>query len=283
MKFIKIFSLYILLLTFSSVQSGDMENNSMTELYYLSVNAKNIHATVLLNEVPLVDLKDGSNIITEVPIGGWLIPGHNNLEILVKALPESDTILGEITVGVFQHDHTFDVPTAKKIYATLNFPNKDSNLKQLEERVGLDFEFNEKLSTKLWEDAQIINGLSEKDKSIIMELVNQLGDAVVTGDIDKAISLQQYKIKDDSLAEGSDPAEIQNVLKTNYSWLKSQEGIKLIPYRESEQTFSIMGKNKVVKITDNNYNEILRLESDELMFEIPVFVSRIDGNWLIVR
>ena len=283
MTFLRHIFFHITLIVFAVVQANALETNSMTDFYYLSVNAKGIHTTVLLNDVPLVNLKDGSSIVTEVPVGGWLIPGLNTLNIIGRALPGSETITGEVSVSVFQHDNSFDFPTAKKTYAALNFPLETSDLNQTVESVKLEFQFKEPTKIRLWKDAQVIIELTEKDKAEIMDLVNQFGQSVINGDIENAIFLQQYKINDDSLSEGTDAEEIKHAVKANYGWLKSQKGIRLHPHNKEHLNFSLMGNEKVVKITEQSDNEIIRLESDELMFEIPVFVSKINGKWTIVR
>jgi ribosomal protein S12 methylthiotransferase accessory factor YcaO len=110
-----------------------------------------------------------------------------------------------------------------------------------------------------------------------------LGRAIVNGDVDKAIDLQKYKIKDDALVEGNLSEEIEQALRANYAWLKDQKRIELRTYNPREIECSLMANNRVVKLTRSAGEEVLQIESSDLSIEVPVFVSKINGVWKIVR
>ncbi|MEJ2395194.1 MAG: hypothetical protein P8045_12080, partial [Candidatus Thiodiazotropha sp.] len=139
------------------------------------------------------------------------------------------------------------------------------------------------LKAELWREAETLSVITESDKSEILSLVDGLGKAIVKGDIDKAIELQKYKIKDDALVEGNSSEDIEQALRANYAWLKDQEGIELRTYNPREIVYSLMANNRVVKLTKSAGEEVLQIESSDLSIEVPVFVSKINGVWKIVR
>jgi hypothetical protein len=280
---LKILKSIIVMFLMASLTAEAREKNNMTDIYFLVVNSNNIYATVLLNDVPLVDLKDGSSIMNEIPVAGWLMPGSNALKIIARAKPEVDRITAEISASIYLHDSTSDVPKPLKTVATIKFSGEDSDFEKNEESVEITFEFSGEVKAKLWSEAETLSTISEKDKSVIISLVDGLGKAIINGEIDRAIDLQSYKIMDDALIEGSTPEEIEQAIKANYTWLKGQKGIELHKYNQREIEYTFMDKNKVVKLTRDGGEEILQLESSDLFFEIPVFVSKINGVWKIVR
>jgi hypothetical protein len=259
------------------------EKNSMPDLYFLAVNSNSIYTTVLLNDVPLIDLRDGSSVMNETPVAGWLIPGSNTLKLVVRAAPEKERITGDVSASIYLHDNTSDVPKPLKVLAEIRFPNEDSDPDKKLDTVERVFEFSGDTKARLWSEAQSISSINEGDKSEMLSLVEALGNAIIKGDIDKAIELQKYKIMDDAIIEGDSPEDIEMVVKANYNWLQSQEGIALHHYNSNEVEYSLMAHDKVVKLTKNSGEEILQLESSDLFFEIPVFVSKINGAWKIVR
>jgi hypothetical protein len=263
--------------------SGAKEQVTLPDLYFLAVNSKSIHTTVLFNDVPLVDVKEGESIMSEIPVTGWLLPGDNTLKIIARAAPGAERITGEVSAAVYHHDNSSDVPKPLETYATIKFPAEESDLEKKAQSVEVTFDFSEELKAELWREAETLSVITESDKSEILSLVDGLGKAIVKGDIDKAIELQKYKIKDDALIEGNSSEEIEQALRANYAWLKDQKGIELRTYNPREIVYSLMAKNRVVKLTKSAGEEVLQIESSDLSIEVPVFVSKINGVWKIVR
>jgi hypothetical protein len=85
------------------------------------------------------------------------------------------------------------------------------------------------------------------------------------------------------LVEGNLSEEIEQVLRANYAWLKNQKGIELCTYNPREIEYSLVAKNRVIKLTKSAGEEVLQIESSDLSIETPVFVSKINGVWKVVR
>ena len=262
---------------------GAEEKNSMPELYFLAVNSSSIRTVILLNDVPLVDLKDGSSVVHETPVAGWLMPGTNSLKIRAWAAPEMETITGNVSASIYLHDPASEVPKPLKILAQAAYPNEDSDTKRKQHSLEVIFDYEAGTPARLWREAQTIASITERDRLEMLSLVDGLGDAITNGDIDKAIEYQKFKIQDDALLEGDSVKEIEMAVSANYTWLQGQQGLELRNYDPEGIQYLEMADHKVIKLVQDSGDEILQFESSDLFFEMPVYVSKINGAWKIVR
>ncbi len=259
------------------------ENPKVTNLYFLTVEATNAHTRILVNDVPLVDLKGGTGTNTEKPVANWLMPGTNTLTIEVDALPGQETINGNVNASIFLHDSSAEVPTPKKIYTNLSFPGENTDLSAATQAVEKTFKFEGNPNARLWQEAEPVLSISAQDKKDILALVDRLEQALVNSNNDEAVTLQQYKISEDARIEGHLPDEIKEATKNTYRWLSQQNGLFLIPFDKADTVFTSVSKNTLVKVSKPSGDAIVQLKSDALFFEVPVYVAKISGSWIIAR
>jgi hypothetical protein len=281
---IKLFKVAVIMTLFmAAFVVKSRESSSVPEMYFLAVNSKDSFSTILLNDVPIVDLDDGTSVKSEVPVTEWLIPGTNILKVVERTNKELSGVTGEVSASIYLHDKTSDVPRPLKFLAEIKFHNEHIDRDKQLNIMEREFEFIGDTKARLWSEAQNIYKIDQKDKSEINSLVESLGSAIVNGDINTAVDLLKYKIKEDALIENTSQIEIEKAVRANYKWLLSQEGIVLNSSSSHDVNYSIMAHHKVVKITKKSGEEVLQIKSKDLLFEIPLFVSKIGGKWNIVR
>ena len=253
-----------------------------TEYYFLSVNATGLNAAIKINDLPVIILNEGTELMTEKMVASWLMNGENCLSAALIALPEQEQIQGKIKATLFLHDNTKEEPTPQKILAEIVYPIPSLDNKPAKKAsISQTFNFH-RATTRVWQEAENIANLSEKDKSEIKLLINELQYAL-THDTKKAITLQNYKITEDALAEGKSPDQVIKATEVTYNWLAEQQNVTPIKIEEKDLRYTIGGNNNVVFVSQSNLNHALQLENDDLFFEIPIYAAKINSTWTLAR
>jgi len=261
------------------------ESTRLPEYYYLSVKTKDVKFIMGINNAPLIRDDEGDGIITAEPVSTWLIKGENTLSInLYKLDDKSKTRSPSVEVQLYLHDSAFTTPTPKKVIAEYYYPpRKDEKTTEFPLSKSISFNFPVNVGTQLWKEAETLSDVSENDKNEIIVLIKALETSLLNKDISSTISLQKYKIQDDALAEKKPVEQLENATRKSYEWLNEQRGLTINNITLNDTSFKICCKNKVVFVSRINGTDALQLESDDLYFDIPIFVSKINKKWTIVR
>lgn len=279
---LKIFGLTPLIMAFIFAPFELEAKEPMTKQYFISVQATGLHAAVKINDLPVIILNEGSELVTEKPVTTWLKNGDNALSAALIPLPGQDEIAGKLTAKLFLHDETKEAPTPQEVLAEIVYPILDTGSEvQTRANISQSFEFNVAI-TKLWQEADPIHELTEQDKSDIQSLVLQLQNALIN-DGNEAVKLQEYKVREDAIAEGKDADQVIKATKTTYNWLAQQPNVTAVTVEPADLRYTIGGNNNVVFVSKANLENALQLENDDLFFEIPIYVGKISGTWKLVR
>ncbi len=256
----------------------------MPDLYFLSVDTNNAKTTVMLNDVPLVTSADGDGVKTEKPITTWIMPGKNSLRIVLKALPNQETVSGSAEVTLYLQDNASEFPKVKDVLASIVFPgDKEVTAKTLQIDEAVEFEFTAPQSFKLWHEAQTVTQLTGSDKQQMADYLRALQNALTSNDEKTAVDLQMYKIHEDAVAENKDPQDLVEVTKSNYSWLASQGTLSATQIDLSKLVFNVVSQGKLVHVVNPNGTDVVHLESSDMVFEIPAFFANVGGKWVLAR
>ena len=254
-----------------------------TAYYFLSVTAKNIHTAIKMNNLPVMIHNDDPNLKVAKDITTWMMSGENKLSCELSALPEEDLIRGEIKISIFLHDNNYEIPTPGEIFATLTYPNPETPLEpKNQDNIELFFDFDKAAPTKLWEEAEPITTLTDTDKSEITSIIGGLQQTLL-GDCSNAVELNNYKIAEDALAGKKDISHLKDVAEKTFQWLNEQPNLTSPALDEGNLRYSIGGKDNVVCVSAKDYSDPLVFESDDLDFEVPIYVAKIDKKWALVR
>lgn len=280
-KTLRLLLLFTNIFTFTAyASSGD---RMQTEYYFLSIKAEGLHATVKFNNLPLIIHNEGVELTTEKMVTSWLMDNLNMITIDIAALPEQEKITGTLHISLFLHDNSAEAPTSKEVLAELTYPDPDNQVeRETTDSLMVEFQYTKGVMTQLWKQAPPIQTLTNSDKQTIHSLIIDLQKALIT-DGSKAAALQQYKIQEDALAERKDPKKIQTATETTYKWLASQPDVKALPLSVEDMIYTIGGRNNVIFVSRPNFENALQLESEDLFFEVPIYVGKIEGQWTLVR
>jgi len=261
------------------------DNPDSPTYYYLSTTSKDVISEIGINGAPIIRDVEGEGIIVSEPVATWLIHGKNELTVKLTPLDDNKRNLNPtIKIQLFEHDPAFSVPTPKSILAEYNYPpnnaDKKINLPTYDSR---SFHIAENINTKLWKEASSLKKLSSDDKNEIIKVINSLENSLISKDISTAINLQRYKIVDDSIAEKKSYEKLESAAIKGYEWLNKQTGVVTNAITLDTAKFLICCNDMVIYVSRTNGEDAVQLESDDLYFDIAIYVSKINGKWVIVR
>jgi hypothetical protein len=272
---VKPLSLFLLLMV-NDVMGKD------TGVYYLHLETRHAIVTVLLNGAPVVKLREQDSVSTDEPINLWLLDSHNTLSLRIeKTAGDNEDYAPSVSASIFLHDSESHAPNPKVILASLDFVGDKETTYPTIGSVEIDKVFP--IWTTLWDKATPITSLTDADRKAIVSLVNAFVDSLKRHDIEEVIKLQRYKIEDDAIAEGKSVAQIEKALEINYRWLSEQKALESHPLSLDDAVFNECYDNKLIYVERSNGDEAVMFESDELYFDVPTYVAKIDGKWSIVR
>lgn len=266
----------------STLNPGHVMSNETQDTpvrYYLSVRASHVSALIRVNDIPLIEDTAEAGLATTEPVHGWLMSGENTLGIELRPASDSGTE-PSVEIKLYLHEPQAEIPTPKTVLAEFHYPNPKATLPL---KQTLAFNVTEPLPTRLWAEAETLAELSDDDKTHIIALANRLQNSLLNQNIDEALRLQDYKIKDDALAEGKPVERLQEGARSGLQWMAEQGELSGAPLDNASAVFELCANNRLVYVSRNDGEEAVTLTSEELLFDVPVYAARIKGEWLIVR
>jgi len=280
-------SLFIILLILGFTKNTMSKNNILSaDYYFLKAETHDAIATININDAPIIVSPDTDSLNTIVPMNTWLIEGENTVSIDILPSPDStEDYNPNISISIFLHDPKSKTPLAKTTLVTLNYRNKDEDIENFIYPLSrsVKFDFNKSIPTKLWSTASVLTTLTEADKTEIVDILNLLTSSLSSNNISKAIELQKFKVKDESLSVNKPYSVLEDAVTTTYKMLADQTGLTSQIIKAENLEFKICGKNKLIFITTTTGENPIAFTSDEMEFELEVFMAKIDGKWKIAR
>lgn len=281
MKLANLVSLLVLIAISSFAQSKEV--TLVHNIYYTKIEITNVTADIRVNDFPVAKHSDASGFEVEESINNLLVQGENSLSISLAPLNDAETIVGTVKVVVYLHDNTSDFPKEKQRHIDFTYPSEAFPAPQANLNQKLVFELSDIPTLKLWNNTEKVTALTAADKSDILKIVNELEQSILTGAIDRAIALQDFKLTDDALAEGKSKAQIAEAVSFNYNWIAEQKPVAAEKLTPENISFELVANGRAVYVSKKSGSEAIELESEELGFELPTFVAKTAAGWQIVR
>lgn len=254
--------------------------------FYLYVKTTGIASFVGLNDVQIIKDPEAEGIITDEPVNQWLKPQKNQLNIFLSWPTDKQFTPNQAKaeVKLYIADPTSDVPKPGEVLASFNWPNPgepEAYPYTLEETV----EIKTPPEMKLWTEGKPISEISEADKAVIIDLVEQLRKALLAKDTNLAFSLLQYRYTEEAMSEEKNPDQVRAAIIEQYNWLMGLGDLSTQPLTTQEASFTIVGDGHLVQINRGEHDPavILEHQASNRCFAIPIYVAQINNKWTIVR
>lgn len=256
------------------------ENEKVQNHYFLYVDVVEAACDIKLNGASLVK-EDRGGINTTTPINKWINSGENTLEIQLLPLDNQPSLQGKAHIQVYLHDNKEDFPTPLTIYTEINVSRDEVEGESRFQKV-ITFSISDNVASKSRTDMEQLEKLTDSDREEIAALIESFRTALVKGDYKKAVDLQKIKIEEQARMEGKSVEHVAGIVEENYQMLE-KENITARAISADEISVEATNDGTMLRIFHQNGGEAIEMESETLSFEIPIFVSKINGDWHIVR
>lgn len=262
-----------------------------TRYHYLSIESEGLSVLAGINGAPLFMCDEGQRF-EDIPINAWLASelGDNVLTVNLfwPAGEEFSPGKAKIKATVYIADPESASPRPLETLATFVWPKKDSNGVLVPEayphRESIPFVLSEKIPTRLWEEAKVMESLSEEDQQAILDQVYAYAAAIETGNVDVVFEHIRYKIEDIARANGHDPTEQAVVAKQQMGWMYASSVNEVMQPNELDPAeFRLCGFNRVVWVRRASGEPALEMRTERRSFSFPLYFAQIKGKWIIVR
>lgn len=252
--------------------------------YSLSYRMNSIVASIELNGIVLAEAsKDAfrSGVATDLNL--WIMPGENTLKIKLlkrfkKGKQNSDP---KISVNIRFGQAGQSTEEGKDI-VSFTLPESE------EEKISFPFEKEIKFTlesvppSQLWDQAEIIT-LDETSKKEILRLIQSLHGALNSGNAKVFLSLTEFKMNDMPKAMyAKDESNKEKNEKATSEFLKAMKGkLEKIP---AHLSFKLIANDKIISVTDKSRGDIIKTKPSKAgFFKMAIYVSKINGEWTLVR
>lgn len=139
-----------------------------------------------------------------------------------------------------------------------------------------------------WEKADDISGMTKDDETGLWKAVVKIHDAFDKGNLGEIGNLFKFKVKDYSMALFKQEDELESDQLNFYGNFMKDQNWGLVPISRKDFKYSIVN-TKVVKVERQDGREIINSkplnahQGKSRTFEVPIYLSRINGTWKVVR
>ncbi|OQY28746.1 MAG: hypothetical protein B6244_06185 [Candidatus Cloacimonetes bacterium 4572_55] len=260
----------------------------MVDYYYISVISIGFGLQIRINDIPIISDLTGEGITTDEPINRWIKPGENKLSIRLEPpaiLPENIS-KPKLEVKAFIADPASEAPKPGQMLRDFTWPDPDIPVGEITYPYThtADFPGGSSPSVKLWDEAETLSGLTDHDHKNILHLINQLRQALINRQTSDAFSYLEYRYAEEARSEGKTLQRLRDVVIEQYDWMYSMGDITIDPLVDENASFELVGNNQVVFVEQKPNLSALHIyqPDSDLLFGIPVFLSKIKGQWTIV-
>ncbi|MCF7918855.1 MAG: hypothetical protein K9N06_02955 [Candidatus Cloacimonetes bacterium] len=267
------------------------------EYYYLFICCNKLNLLAGINGAWLFRDFSGKFSSIHEPVNLWLLPETNYINIDYFQLNESLLKKGkaEIEIKLFRADTSKpeSLESAEEYYKFAWKSNDYSPIIPQIMKIPLNLQLPGIVQYDIWEKAEDLTDLnlnkheeeySQTDVNEIYQLLRNYISGIIAGDIDTLLSLQEFKFREESKSRFKKFNDVQENIRGQYA---KMAGSKLREWNELSKdniSFRKIYGNKILEINKNvNQYPVSVVIDDEILLEVPIYLSRLSGNWIIVR
>jgi hypothetical protein len=258
----------------------------MPNIFVLDVRSSGVCARIGINKAPLAvdQTGKGQQIVREV--GDWIMPRDNKLTVFLYWPPGTPYSAGKASVNasVYLSDPKSPEPKPIGTLASFSWPlpvGPETYPFVLE----VPLVAADPPPTRLWTEAPRIEELTDADKTEILARIEELRQVLLPPtDKERAYALTRYKFDESARASGGSTERMQRVATMQYGIFKSITRPLSKPLEPRNAVFELVADRKVVSVTNGEKEAIaIHDEDSEQTFAIDVFLSKVNGRWIISR
>ncbi|RHX93094.1 hypothetical protein DLM75_00120 [Leptospira stimsonii] len=235
--------------------------------------------SIEFNGMSILSESKGDDVSGQIDLNVWILPGVNKIKVKGLKKRKEDEVAPRIKAVLYLGQKGQFPDEGQKI-AGYEWEEATGLKVKLPIEEVITFTPTEIPPSDLWKSAEVIQ-LNAEDKEKIQKLITDLFDGFQKKDEKKLLQLMEFRTKEFARARYISPdEEIKDLKKGVKSILKSVGG-KLDKLELNDLQYQLIADNKVVSVFTKAGNS--PIESKKIGFSIPLFLSKIQGEWVISR
>jgi len=256
----------------------------MPDTYVIEAASQGIAVAIGINNAPIVTDLAAEGIRTSRAINEWIMPEGNALTAYLVWPDDRDFEpgLAEVHSRVFRPRPETSPPEPLELLAEFRWPVPDQP-EAYPHTVEVPFQVKDPPPTRLWADAAPIETLSDLDRRLIIERVNEFASLVGSGDVPGTVALTEYKWREDARANQKDEQRMLDVASQSYTMVARKNGTPSPPIEPKSADFHISTGRRVVTVTRDGGLPPVTVTTERMRFSFAMHLARIADEWTIVR
>ena len=278
--------------------SNSTEHKSDQKMIHVEMEHKNCSAEVYINDIPLDKYDAGDQPFISIPAHEYLIDGINKLELVVNPGPtpshakrgslklDTTSIFGKARlvrypVGVFTGD-----PSAE-VLAEVIYRGKKGNQEMFPKVLSTNVDLGPMFGHWAWQDAETVM-LDRKTVDSVMNYVKVIQEAYGKGDGELIIKKSKIELDETHRAyPARNRANSERLFIRDMQENSILPGWKIEPLNSILPDLRVVANGKMIEAIARDWKPLVRTkpipEYNNDVFDYQMFLSKINGEWQIVR
>ncbi|AOP35857.1 hypothetical protein A0128_02700 [Leptospira tipperaryensis] len=235
--------------------------------------------SIEFNGMTILPESKADDVSGQIDLNVWILPGVNKIKVKGLRKKKEDEIAPRIQAILYLGQKGQFPDEGQKI-SGYEWKEGEETQRKLPFEEEISFTPTEIPPSELWKIAEEIQWNAD-DKEKIQKLIADLYNGFQKKDEKKLLQLMEFRTKEFARARYISPdEEIKDLNKGVKSILKSVGG-KLDKLELGDLQFQLIADKKVISVLTKTGKS--PIESKKIGFSVPLFLSKIQGEWVISR
>ncbi len=265
---------------------------SKEKLYYImNYTVSSSNAEIELNGVQITrsEKETGYSVSGSADVGVWIHPGVNTITVTIRPVEKK-------TESAFKPSVEIAMSTARegqmsdegKKFMTLSLPEKEADGSAATAASPLvrkkTFTPSYLPPSELWDKIRPVT-LDENARKQIIQLVKEYHAAFARKDAGALYSFLLFASSDMARIRHQPADEVKNTMKDALREMVAEKGFAMEPLNAGSLVLKPVVDSSIIWVCDRSGEHPVRTKKspDGGVMSFPVYVSLIDGKWIIVR
>lgn len=259
--------------------SGSLFSQTQGGYYNLVYSKMGLIGSIEFNGMPILPESKMDDVSGQIDLNVWILPGVNKIKVKGLRKKKEDVVSPRIKAILYLGQRGQFPDEGRKIAAFEWEEGKETQVKlPLEEEIS--FTPAEIPPSDLWNLAEEIQ-LTAEDKDQIQKLIADLFNGFQKKDEKKLLQLMEFRTKEFARARYVSPEEEIKDLKKGIQGILKSVGGKLDKLELNDLQYQLIANKKVVSVFTKTGKS--PIESNKIGFSVPLFLSKIQGEWVLSR
>ncbi len=248
--------------------------------YRVELETSGLRSEVLLNGVPVFRDTAGIPRIQQVAVNHWLLSGENVLQVRLGAAAPGDKQMFELEVD--RVEPSASLGASDRVTAFRWWSGSALSATTIDLSWEGRFTVEEPIPRWAWLDAPAVLP-SEADRGAILDLFEELHGGLASGDVERILWRLAVQQEETARAFG---LPVEQAVERERTWLRAVVGgsaLRLERFDRASLDLEPRLEGRLVFVADGEGRPPVRGWAGTSTLQLPAVVSRIAGEWTVVR